>query len=125
MMPMVIMFVLLGIAVVAGVALLASGRWQDPGLPADRNDRGVPDFVDVPLGALTADDLQELQIDPAVRGYRMDEVDAVIDRLVAEISDRDEVIRQLQGHPLESAAQSDEGTPDVSSQAPLLGREDS
>ncbi len=125
MMPMVIVFVLLGIAVVAGVALLASGRWQDPGLPPDLNDRGVPDFVDLPLGALTEDDLQELQIDPALRGYRMDEVDAVIERLMAEISDRDEVIRQLQAEPSERGDRPGEETSRDRGEDVLVEREDS
>ena len=125
MMPMVIVFVLLGIAVVAGVALLASGRWQDRGLPPDLNDRGVPDFVDLPLGALTEDDLQELQIDPALRGYRMDEVDAVIERLMAEISDRDEVIRQLQAESGEPGDRPGGETSHDRGEDVLVEREDS
>jgi DivIVA domain-containing protein len=125
MMPMVIVFVLLGIAVVAGVAMLASGRWQDPGLSADLNDRGVPDFVDLPLGNLTADDLQELQIDPALRGYRMAEVDAVIERLMAEISQRDEVIRQLQTKPDDPGAGSGDEPSLERGQEVIVEREDS
>lgn len=102
-MPMVVLFALLGIGVITAVALLASGRWPDPGLDDDRGDRGMPDLVDVPLGDLTTQDVESLRIDPAVRGYRMDEVDAIVDRLAAEIAERDEVISRLRGGEPNSA----------------------
>jgi DivIVA domain-containing protein len=110
MMPMVVLFVLLGIGVITAIALLASGRWPDPGLADDQGDRGVPDLVDVPVGELTVQDVESLRMDPAVRGYRMEEVDAVVDRLAAEIAERDEVIRRLRGEGPNAApvAQPDE-----------------
>lgn len=89
MMPVVILFGLLGIVVVAAVVLLATNRWPDPGLPDDPGDRVPPALVDVPLGELSAADIDDLRLDTSARGYRMDEVDAVIARLTAELAARD------------------------------------
>ena len=95
MMPMVVLFVVLGIVVVTGTALLATRLWPDPGLVDDPGDRVPPPLVDVPVGQLSATSVDDLRLDQAARGYRMDEVDAVIDRLAAEIASRDEQIARL------------------------------
>ena len=42
-------------------------------------------FAGVPAGSLTADDIGPLQFDRALRGYRMDQVDTVIDALSARL----------------------------------------
>lgn len=89
MMPVVILFGLLGIVVVAAVVLLATNRWPDPGLTDDPGDRVPPSLVDVPVGQLTVTDIDDLRLDTSARGYRMDEVDAVIARLTAELAARD------------------------------------
>jgi hypothetical protein len=54
-------------------------------------------------------DLDELHIGVAARGYRMDEVDAVIERLGTEIGTRDERIAQLE-HVIEMTGRRDEPT---------------
>ncbi len=46
-------------------------------------------------GEVAPDDLERVRFSPALRGYRMDEVDAVLDRLAAELAQRDEQIEQL------------------------------
>ncbi|MEI2825963.1 MAG: DivIVA domain-containing protein [Dermatophilaceae bacterium] len=42
-------------------------------------------YVPLPVDPLTEDDLAAIRFDTALRGYRMDQVDDVLDRLVAEI----------------------------------------
>jgi DivIVA domain-containing protein len=86
---MVVLFGLLGIAVVAAIVLLATNRWPDPGLVDDPGDRVPPALVDVPLGELSPADIDDLRLDTSARGYRMDEVDAVIARLTAELAARE------------------------------------
>lgn len=88
-MPMVVLFGLLGIAAVAAIVLLATNRWPDPGLVDDPGDRVPPPLVDVPIGELSPADIDDLRLDTSARGYRMDEVDAVIARLTAELAARD------------------------------------
>ena len=46
--------------------------------------------VPLPEDALTHADLEGLRFDTAARGYRMSQVDAVIDRLRRELSDLDD-----------------------------------
>ena len=86
---MVVLFGLLGIAVITAVVLLATNRWPDPGLVDDPGDRVPPALVDVPVGELSTTDIDDLRLDTSARGYRMDEVDAVIARLTAELAARD------------------------------------
>ncbi|WP_241968395.1 DivIVA domain-containing protein [Streptomyces sp. ICBB 8177] len=80
------------VAVVAAVALAVVGdggtlpeaepdRLRDP-LPADR--------------PLKAADLEELRLAVSPRGYRMSDVDDVLDRLGAELAERDARIAQLE-----------------------------
>lgn len=85
-MPMVVLFGLLGIVAVAATVLLATNRWPDSGLVEDPGDRVPPPLVDVPVGDLRTSDIDDLRLDTSARGYRMDEVDAVIGRLTEEIA---------------------------------------
>jgi DivIVA domain-containing protein len=61
-------------AVVAGVV---SGGLADPGSP-------IPARA-LPPGPLTGDDVEQLRFVQAFRGYRMDQVDAAMDSLAAEV----------------------------------------
>lgn len=74
------LFAVLIVLALGGVAVLAAGR----GAPLvevcdDRPDATVP--ADGPLGA---DDLRRVRFSLALRGYRMSEVDALLDRLARE-----------------------------------------
>lgn len=51
--------------------------------------------VPLPEDALTPGDLDGLRFDTALRGYRMNEVDAVVDRLRREIDDLHEQVARL------------------------------
>jgi DivIVA domain-containing protein len=46
--------------------------------------------VPLPDDQLTPDDIDELRFDTAMRGYRMSQVDAVIERMRREIGDLDD-----------------------------------
>ncbi len=52
--------------------------------PPDRPEPRLPDDR-----ALQADDLEDVRFDVAVRGYRMAQVDAVLERAAGELRDRD------------------------------------
>jgi DivIVA domain-containing protein len=79
-------FAVLIVAVMGGIAVVAAGRGGSMAETFDdRPDSRVP--VD---GPLTAQDLRRVRFSTAVRGYRMSEVDALLDRLAAEIEARGE-----------------------------------
>jgi DivIVA domain-containing protein len=73
------------VLVIGAVAVLAAGR--DDSMSEAYEDR--PDRT-IPAGhALTSDDLQRVRFSSALRGYRMDEVDALIDRVAADLVARE------------------------------------
>ena len=89
-MSLVLLLVIL--AVVGGIAVVATGRGG--GLTAadpDRSPRGV--VADGPLDRSSVDGLR---FTLALRGYRMDEVDDVLDRLVEELDQRGQRIAELE-----------------------------
>ena len=49
----------------------------------------------LPEDDLRPEDLRELRFDQGLRGYRMDQVDAVLERLGEELADRDRQIASL------------------------------
>ncbi|GAA0975909.1 hypothetical protein ENKNEFLB_03652 [Nocardioides aquaticus] len=70
----------LAVLLLGGVAVVAAGR-GGPLAPAGDDDPAP----DVPAsGPLTADDLRRVRFPLALRGYRMADVDALLDRLAAE-----------------------------------------
>ena len=101
---MTVFWVLLGIAVLCGVAVVASGR-GDGLAPADpdRPDVGLPD--DRPA---VREDVDRLRFSVGLRGYRMDEVDDVLDRLAGDLALRDAMIAYLEGQLAPRAATSPE-----------------
>ena len=73
-------FAILVVLLLGGIAVVASGR----GTPMtdawdDRPDAEVP-----AEGPLSADDLRRVRFSLAFRGYRMSEVDALLERLASE-----------------------------------------
>lgn len=85
------LFILLAMAVIALAAGVVTGRIAGSMEPPASSlpFRGLP-----PEGVVPAD-LVALRFDAALRGYRMDEVDTVIDRLAFELRSRDEEIAEL------------------------------
>ena len=74
------LFAILIVLALGGVAALAAGRGA-PLAPVydDRPDSLVP-----AEGPISADDLRRVRFSLAFRGYRMSEVDALLDRLASE-----------------------------------------
>jgi DivIVA domain-containing protein len=52
--------------------------------------------VDLPDEPLRPGDLDQLRFGVGLRGYRMDQVDAVLDRVAAELAHRDQLIAGLE-----------------------------
>jgi DivIVA domain-containing protein len=78
-------FAVLIVAVLGGIAVVAAGHGGSMAeVYDDRPDARVP--AD---GPLTATDLRRVRFSTALRGYRMSEVDALLDRLAAEIEQHD------------------------------------
>jgi len=117
------LFTVLAVAVIALAAGVVTGRisgGMDPA-PSSSPYRGLP-----PEGVV-ADDLDALRFTPALRGYRMDEVDQVLDQVGVELRRRDEEIARLgaalrgEPYPAEAAPGSD-GDADAGHDAGLEGR---
>lgn len=78
-----------GLLFLAGSVLLGRGETQPPA-ELDRSPMELPD--DRPV---TGDDIRALRISPAVRGYRMTEVDWLLDQFAQTLDERDEEIAGL------------------------------
>jgi DivIVA domain-containing protein len=78
------------VAAVGAVAIVLAGRTG--GQAEFEPDR--PPFV-LPEGALSPADIDGVRFAVGARGYRMDQVDDVMDRLAAELADRDAQIARL------------------------------
>ena len=77
-------FAVLIVLVIGATAIVASGRGASMGPAYD-------DRADVLLPAdraVTGEDLRALRFNTALRGYRASEVDALIDRLAAQLDER-------------------------------------
>jgi DivIVA domain-containing protein len=81
-------------AALFGLAALVFGRGEElaplpPGATPTR----------LPAGEIDGDDVRELRFQQAVRGYRMDEVDWVLDRLAEQLdrsgAERDDLLARL------------------------------
>jgi DivIVA domain-containing protein len=86
-----LLFTLLTLAVLGVIAAVATGRiaggLEEPS--TSLAPRGLPE------GPVAPESLEAVRFSPALRGYRMEEVDAVLDRLGDELARRDRQILQL------------------------------
>jgi DivIVA domain-containing protein len=90
-----ILLALVAVALVVSVLGVASGR-----IPADpladavhtTPDTGLPDEP-------TASDVDAVRFDTAMRGYRVDEVDAHLEVLRDELAERERVVSELRASP--------------------------
>jgi DivIVA domain-containing protein len=85
--------VLVALAVVAGVAAVALGHVRG-GLDEPTHTRP---YRPLPEGRLEPDDIDDVRFSLALRGYRMEEVDAVLTRLSVALAERDDEVRLLRG----------------------------
>lgn len=89
---MSLLLLLLLLAVVAGIAVVAAGFGGSLGpAPPDRSPRGR-----LPAGTVDRTAIDSLRFTVGLRGYRMDEVDDVLDRLATELDARDARIAELE-----------------------------
>ncbi|NPC95856.1 DivIVA domain-containing protein [Nocardioides sp. zg-DK7169] len=84
-------FAILVVLVMGAVAVVASGRGTP--MAVEHDDR--PDVLVPAEGPVRAEDLRRVRFSLAFRGYRMSEVDALLDRLAG----------QLDEHPAEETAE--------------------
>lgn len=84
---------LLLLAIIAAIAVVAAGGGGglEPAEPDRRPTGALP--VD---GPVTREAVDRLRFSLAFRGYRMDEVDEVLDRLAGELEARDARIAELE-----------------------------
>jgi DivIVA domain-containing protein len=88
-----LVFLLAALVVIAAGTMLAVGRFGElPATVPDRAPLALPD--DRQLGRA---DVDGVRFAVGLRGYRMDEVDDVLDRLAAEVTQRDARISDLEG----------------------------
>jgi DivIVA domain-containing protein len=73
-------FAILVVLLLGGVAVVAAGR----GTPMEQAYDDAPDSLVPTHGQVTAEDLRRIRFPIALRGYRMAEVDALLDRLAEE-----------------------------------------
>lgn len=81
--------VILGVLVLGVVAAVAAGRFGHLPEVETRLGRTGPG-----RGPVTAESLRSVRFSLALRGYRMDEVDALLDRLATQLEAGDEVSDQ-------------------------------
>ena len=98
---MPLLLLLAALAVLAAIAVVAAGAGGSMGTSTrDRSPRGELPVDDVDRAAI-----ERLRFSLAFRGYRMDEVDEVLDRLSRELDIRDSRIAELEGaQPVRSDA---------------------
>jgi DivIVA domain-containing protein len=75
------LFAVLIVLAMGGVALVAAGR----GAPLAEVYDDRPDATVPAEGPVRADDLRRVRFSIALRGYRMSEVDALLDRLATQL----------------------------------------
>ncbi|WP_162606447.1 DivIVA domain-containing protein [Jiangella asiatica] len=88
---MVVVFVVLAAVVLFAAVMVVLGRGDllEPDVPLG-TERLLPD------GAVGADDVNGVRFAVVQRGYRMDQVDSVLDRLEGELDWRDRRIAELE-----------------------------
>jgi len=85
-----VMVVVIAVVVFATTAA-AVGRTDTLAAPPERSRPELPEDR-----ALNAEDMDDLRLSVGFRGYRMDEVDLVLDRVQDELARRDLRIAQLE-----------------------------
>lgn len=86
-------FAILVVLALGGIAMVAAG-WGAP-LAEVYDDR--PDVTLPAEGPVTGDDLRRVRFGVVLRGYRMAEVDALLDRVAAQLEAAEDDARRAQG----------------------------
>lgn len=114
-----IVFLLLVVVLLTGLTA-AAVMGKIGGFMADPTSSQA--FDGLPAGTPSAEDLAHLQFDQALRGYRMDQVDEVIDALGSRLRELETEVASLVPGPDSSPRNADspsatDDSPDVSSQS--------
>lgn len=95
------------LAAVGWLAIGGGGHMSEP--EPDRPDLALPGE-----GLLAREDVDRVRFSVGARGYRMDEVDDVLDRLAQEIEMREQRIAELEGRaPKQAASPEAESVPET------------
>ena len=87
-----VLFIAVAVLLVGGFAALVTGRLHYDPLAEATTTQSEPQLSD----GFAADEIASLRFDTALRGYRMDQVDAVLDRLqerIAELESGSDTLR--------------------------------
>ena len=95
---MVWVFAILIVLALGGVAVVAAGH----GAPMTEEYDDRPDVLVRGSGPLRGDDLRRVRFPLAVRGYRMAEVDALLDRLATQLEETERGPRDTGGESPET-----------------------
>ncbi|PPK98807.1 DivIVA domain-containing protein [Kineococcus xinjiangensis] len=98
-MTIVLVLVLLVLAVAAAAAAVATGRIGGGMGPAT----STSPYTGLPEGEVRPEDVDAVRFSVGLRGYRMDEVDAVLARLREELRERDEELAAWREDPGDAA----------------------
>ena len=84
---MIVFFLLIVVLLIGLTAAVVMGRiggfMAEP--TSSQSFPGVSGVLGDPVGSLSAGDVGQLHFDQALRGYRMDQVDEVVDALIARV----------------------------------------
>ncbi|WP_256840989.1 DivIVA domain-containing protein [Ornithinimicrobium cryptoxanthini] len=109
------MILVLVILAVLAVGLCAAALVLRTGVPGVADPVTSESFEPLDRGGVRPDTLIELRFDQAVRGYRMSQVDSVLDQLAEELRDRDHEIASLRAEladvPVDFTGRGAEGEP--------------
>jgi DivIVA domain-containing protein len=97
---MIWLFAVLVVLALGAIAVVASGR----GAPMSPAYDDAPDSLVPAEGPVTADDLRRIRFPLAFRGYRMAEVDALLERLAEEREATDREVVGADEPPEDGAA---------------------
>nr|WP_306237804.1 DivIVA domain-containing protein [Ornithinimicrobium sp. HY1745] len=100
--------VIVGVVALGAVAAALVLRSGVPGVP---DPVTTESFEPLPRGGVSAEQVTDVQFDQAVRGYRMSQVDTVLDRLADELRERDAEIDRLRGELAETPVDFTGGSP--------------
>ena|SRR5690625_5267574 len=81
---------LLALVIIGAIVVVLIGKWDGAAAPSEESPATAEDSVDQLLrdagaAGLTAQHLDEVQFDSALRGYRMDQVDKLLDALASQM----------------------------------------
>ena len=81
---------LLALVIIGVIIVVLMGKWDGAAAPDEESPAAADDGIDQLLQrlgpeGLTAGHLEEVRFDSAVRGYRMDQVDKLIEALAAQL----------------------------------------